>query len=383
MRVFVLIIIAICLSDIVLADIIINEIMYNQEGKDNNKVFVEIYSEDYIDLSGFIIADSASNDSLVELKYFDSGYSLIVEEGFGYSNINASVYSAGATIGNNLNNDGDSITLFYSNGTIIDSINYSDNLGADGNDYTLEWNGDNFIESLVIGGTPGIQNSVYATEEDEGTEEVPSNQTPENNETVDINVTNETATNETVEINETAVNDTNESTVIETIPSGGGSGGGGGGSKKIKPDFSKLEISEFLPDPEGYDDAGMPGGEWIELYNPLDIEMDLRDMFFKDAANHKLQITDTTVQASTTIPANGYLVVYTNGKLGFLNNNKDSLLFYDKNEILIDDVSYADSIEGNSYALIDGFWQSTMPTPGEENVNSSAFSESKFSIEKI
>ena len=87
------------LSNAVLADILINEIMYNPAGNDNNKEFIEIYSDNYTNLTDYIISDASSNDSLVELYYFDSNYSLIVEDGFNYSNINASIYSAGATIG--------------------------------------------------------------------------------------------------------------------------------------------------------------------------------------------------------------------------------------------------------------------------------------------
>jgi len=311
------------LLQIALADIVINEIMYNPEGNDNNKEFIEIYSGNYVNLSNLIIADSASNDSLVEVQYLDSGYSLIVEEGFDYSGINASVYSVGATIGNNLGNTEDNITLFYSNGTVIDFINYFSSWGADGDCYTLEKinptganSQENWGASLVVNGTPGYQNSIY------GTGEI---------------------------------------------------------------DYSQIEITEFLPDPEGNDDNPMPEGEWIELYNPTNAAMDLKWMFFKDLFGHTLYITDTTVTDTTIIPRNGYLVVYTNGKSGFLNNEgQEALEFYDKSGELIKNISYIDPVEGNSYAYVEGSgWQHTKPTPNEENVDNSTGKESSIEIEKI
>ncbi|MFH1506618.1 MAG: hypothetical protein ABIE94_06575 [archaeon] len=134
----------------------INEIMYNPLGIDNNLEFVEIYGTN--NLSYYIIADSASNDSLVLLQFMDSDYSLIVEEGFNLSGINCSVYSVGTTIGDNLNNAGDSVLLYY-NGIVVDNVSYNGSL-ANGNGFSLEFWNDNWVESLVIGGTPGIENHI-------------------------------------------------------------------------------------------------------------------------------------------------------------------------------------------------------------------------------
>lgn len=299
--------------------LIFNEVMYNPAGDDNNKEFIEIYNENYTNLSSFIIADAASNDTLKEIKYFDSGYLLITEEGFNHSMVNASVYSAGATIGNNLGNNGDNLTLFYPNGTSADFIAYLSSQGADGNGYTLERINPNEAAwgiSLIKNGTPGLQNSIY------GTGEI---------------------------------------------------------------DYTKIKITEFIPDPRGNDSAPMPDGEWIELHSNLNFPAELKWMFFKDSANHKLYVIDTTVRESTVIPANGYLVVYTNGYSGFLNNDEaETLYFYDKEGNMLQNITYFGSKEGNSYAYLEGFgWQNTMPTPFEQNVYSSEHNESYVRIEDI
>ena len=63
--------------------LIINEIMYNPDGDDNNKEFIEIFSYPAINLSGYIISDGDSNDTLISF-YFNnnSNYSLIVEDDY-------------------------------------------------------------------------------------------------------------------------------------------------------------------------------------------------------------------------------------------------------------------------------------------------------------
>lgn len=137
MKRFVIILILFVSLKFVLADITINEVVYNPEGPDNNKEFIEIFSDNYINLSGCIVEDSYSTDTLELLNYYNSQYSLIVEEGFNYSGINASIYSVGATIGNNLNNDEDFIIIKDQNNSILDVLHYYSEWGADDNGNSL------------------------------------------------------------------------------------------------------------------------------------------------------------------------------------------------------------------------------------------------------
>ncbi|MBN1377581.1 lamin tail domain-containing protein [Candidatus Woesearchaeota archaeon] len=155
MKKIILLMIFIFLIDLVSA-LRINEIMYNPAGNDNNKEFIEIYGTN--NLTNYIIGDSETNDSLIIINYNNkSNYSLIIEEGFNISLVNCSVFSAGSSIGNNLNNDEDSIYLYY-NGTLIDNANYADS--AEEN-YSLEFFNNSFKPSLIKGGTPGKINSYY------------------------------------------------------------------------------------------------------------------------------------------------------------------------------------------------------------------------------
>jgi hypothetical protein len=98
----------------------ISEIFFDSIGSDNNKEFIELINASNLT----IIKDSTSNDTLTLLQKTNSTYTLIVEEGFNYTNLNCTIYSAGATIGNNLNNDNDNITVY---GNITVQANYSIN----------------------------------------------------------------------------------------------------------------------------------------------------------------------------------------------------------------------------------------------------------------
>jgi len=156
MKILIIPVIILLLIISVNADIVIDEIMYNPEGADNNQEFVELYLDEIINLENYLIEDQNSQDILETLQFIDnSNYALIVEEGFDYNNIQASVYSAGATIGNNLNNDEDTVTIKDPEENIIDEVEYSDELGADNNGMSLCKIDDEWRECIS---TPGEEN---------------------------------------------------------------------------------------------------------------------------------------------------------------------------------------------------------------------------------
>jgi len=307
LRIVLFLIFVLCIS-LVSAEIRINEVMYNPEGNDNNQEFVEIYFNVDLNLTNFIFGDIVSNDSLELLQYYDSDYSLIVEEGFNYSGFDVSVYSVGATIGNNLNTE-DSLFFFYPNGSLVDNVSYSDDCSSG---YSLEYFNGSFFCSFYLGGTPGRVNS------------------------------------------------------------------------NKNQDYSNLIINELLVDPVGDDNAAMPEGEFIEIYNEDNESVDLVGAFFSDNSNHKLYITDTNVVDGTRIGSNGYLVIYVNGFSGFLNNDGlEEIKFYDPYGNMIDTISYSYSEEDLSWSLVDNLWQLRLATPSLKNYEEEPERESSFEIEDI
>ncbi|MEK6933126.1 MAG: lamin tail domain-containing protein [Nanoarchaeota archaeon] len=314
MKKLLIIIIFLVLAINVNALTLINEIMYNPESEDNNKEFIEIYSNEISNFENYSIEDlSGGIDTLTRIKETNSSYSLIVEDGFDYNNIDASVYIIGNTIGNGLNNDQDFIIFRNNEREVIDLFYYNSDFGGDNNGRSLErvsFNGfsndkENWVESEVISGTPGRENEL-----------------------IDL-------------------------------------------------DFSDLKINEFLADPAGNDNANMPNGEFIEIYNKGDENLDLSRFYLEDKFGHRINFDDTHM-IDTLIEGEGYSVLYANGFEGFLNNDEDEIKFYYSN-ILIDKVSYSSTREGFSYSKIDNEWINTNPTPLEDNslgrVNENSFVE--------
>lgn len=152
----------------------------------------------------------------------------------------------------------------------------------------------------------------------------------------------------------------------------------------IEQDFSKLKISEFFPDPIGEDNAPMPNGEFIEIYNPSSNNIDLNGLKLKDNTNHTIIISDMNTISDTIIQPNSYLAIFMNGFYGFLNNDGLELIkLYDLNNNLIDELTYAFSEEGLTWSKVNNFWQLRMPSPNEENKANEPLYKSNLKIENI
>ena len=292
----------------VYADTYINEINYNPIGSDNNFEYVEIYSDEV--LNNITLKDLKSDDVLELVKKHDSKYYLIVEEGFNYSYLECNIFSAGATIGNNLNNDRDSLVLEY-NDTVLDAISYSNEYGGDG-------------DGKVLCKLPDLTGVLK--------ECVPTVCEPNSN-NVSYN----------------------------------------------------LVINEIMPDPIGNDDAEMPNGEWIEVYNDEDYNVSLSGFYFEDLADHKLYVGEVNTN-NIDLGSKEYGIIYANGFNGLLNNDgfEEVKLFSDEGN-LIDEISYGFSREGVSWAKIKNKWVLSLPTGGKENPEKAEDINlnSKITIEKI
>ncbi|MCK4636138.1 MAG: lamin tail domain-containing protein [Candidatus Moranbacteria bacterium] len=148
----------------------------------------------------------------------------------------------------------------------------------------------------------------------------------------------------------------------------------------------EVVMNEFMPNPDSSlveyadNDNQLKGldGEWIELYNAGDIEINLAGFYLKDDAlvdpNIVIITTDNTNTGLTTIEPNGYLVIYSTGAdmisdFGMNNDDGDTISFYNPTDNLLDSYTYTETINGKTYARFPdgGVWVDPKPTPGEEN----------------
>lgn len=134
------------------ADLIINEIMYNPDGTDSGREWVEVYNtgNNDIDLSTYKLLENGVNHKISPVNEGDSAivgankYAIIADnpEKFllDYSKTGLLLDSAFS-----LNNTGEIIELIDFNGSSIDGVNYVTDWGADGNGNSLQFNGDSWI----------------------------------------------------------------------------------------------------------------------------------------------------------------------------------------------------------------------------------------------
>ncbi|MEK6904180.1 MAG: lamin tail domain-containing protein [Nanoarchaeota archaeon] len=311
--------------------LLINEIMYDPEGDDNDREYIEILHDKNLSLENFTVKDAASSDILKLVRSEESNFSLIVEDGFNHSNINASIYSAGSSIGNGLGNSQESILIISQSGTIMDNVSYSSITGGI-NGKALCRVDSVFAECEP---TPGRVNG-----KDEG------------NTTTNITI-NESAGNHTP-----SENNTNNTNYINYT----------------------LEITEIMANPIGDDRAAYPDGEWIEVLNYGDFEINLENLRIEDEKNNNVKIKQTNFADNSIIKSKSYKVVYLNG-WSIFNNDGDSVVLSGEN--IIDRVNYSSIEQGFTWSKIDNIWRRTNPTPGEANKYEENRDEPYVKIKKV
>jgi len=149
----------------------ITEIMYNPEGKDNNKEYVEVVFDVPTNIGNWTIVSGDDSSDFLELFGGDglSKINLIVEEEYDVSSLDldvVSVYSIGKAIGKmGLKNTGDSISL-YENENLVFSANYDDSMG-NGNGMAVCY----LDDAYECEPSPGEENEYMKDEEDNVTYE--------------------------------------------------------------------------------------------------------------------------------------------------------------------------------------------------------------------
>jgi len=308
-------------------DIIFTEIMYSLEGTDSNREWIEIYNNGTDAVS---IVDGAGDNSWWFNDGSNHGISLaqgnliIPAGGFAILADDAETFLidypdfAGTIIKTimSLKNTEDTILLSADNRqTFFGEITYQNTWGANGDGNSLQLSGNNWIAATP---TPGQATSAKPQEEPEQ-ESSPSTSTPTTSES----------------------SSTSDST--STVSTG---------------DPTKVKITEIFPNPEGSEEA-----EFIELWNNQDKSISLNGWKLSDISKV------VTLKDIILVPGEYKAIYRTTTKIA-LNNSSETVYLYDNNGNLIDEISYASTIEGYSLSYDirqDEFFWSSTKTPSKAN----------------
>ena len=138
-------------------------------------------------------------------------------------------------------------------------------------------------------------------------------------------------------------------------------------------------LNEAMPNPNGYDNATWPNGEWMEITNVGNQSIDIRNYELQNKANKRLVFDSNSIvgynqnNASTyTISPGDYMVIARNGFSNFyLANSFDYINLLDPSGNAVDQASWNTSSSGVSLERStppSSDWQATStPTPGQSN----------------
>ncbi|MFA5127092.1 MAG: lamin tail domain-containing protein [Patescibacteria group bacterium] len=323
-------------------DLVVSEIMYDDQGSDSGKEWVEVYN------AGNETVEILAGSGRQAWRFYDGsnhtidliqGTSTIASQEFFILASDADQFLSdhpgfSGTVFDtvmSLSNSSSTVALSFDGGssqTILAS--YDAAWGAGGDGYTLEKKSliqdssqSNWQISSAIGGTPGLANSqgsVLPPEQDPSPEPGP------------------------------------EPEPVDSQPSG----------QNIvnHSEWWQIRISEFMPNPKGADDA-----EWIELYNSGPSTVSLAGFKLQDNSARVFTLEEDGGLNLNLSPGT-YLVLYKQITGISLNNSGgDSVKLYDPDSVLLDNASYQDNAsENKSYArAADNFSWTSTPTPGLVN----------------
>lgn len=343
-------------------EVIINEIMYNPEGLDEGREWIEIYNNS-ISASYIIDNNWRFNDGSNHRLTLVSGTSTLPAGGYAIFASDANTFSAEYPdfSGNlfdtvmALNNTADELSLSNDAGEIFFSIvNYQSDSGGEDNGYTLERI--NFSEewqqSFKLAGTPAQENS-----------QIPIENEQEENNSDDNQDTLATSTQEIIDLPEVgnqAATSTPEDNQENNQP------------PQIYQQYINFQdsvysdqifINEIFPDPIGADNDN----EFIELYNSGNEAIDLNGWQLSDSTAKKFTINYGNIGSVVIFPGK-YFIIYSDKSKIALNNTGDSARLYQPNGNLAGEVYYSKAKPGQSYSRFGSDWQwSEKPTPNGIN----------------
>lgn len=348
----------------------LNEIYPNPPGNDAETEFIELFNsgKETVDLIGWTLSDSSKKPyNITQGRIAPEGYLVFLRKQTGIA----------------LNNTGgDTVILKDASGNEIDGAEYTGS-AKENVSYARDENNEWFFTKKI---TSGAKNKIEAdnkppvividtdTSVDPGASvqfDASDTTDPDGDkmqfawdfgdgETDDGDVVSHRFMKEGVFTVTLTVTDAHESVAKKNVAiTVGGKVGVSGVGGSV--DANRIEISEIVPNPEGSDNT-----EFIELYNPMDEDIDISGLKLDDEDGGSRAYT---IPEGTIIVAKSYLVFGRQDTKLALNNTNDEVRLLNPDNSGIVSVPFDDVVEGVAYVKNDvGEWVWTSnPTPGEAN----------------
>lgn len=143
--------------------LIINEIMYDLEGTDTDREWIEVYNDgaESIDLATYKFFESSSNHGLTPIAGGSAlavgAYAIIADTSTKFMqdwpNFSGILFDSSFSL---TNDPGETLALKDASGAVIDQVTYDPSVGASGDGTTLNRSGSSFVAAVA---TPGAVNT--------------------------------------------------------------------------------------------------------------------------------------------------------------------------------------------------------------------------------
>ena len=351
------------LSNFVFAnDLYISEIMYNPEGNDEGREWVEV-----VNLSSMPIKifggkkgwrfNDGSNHLFEETEIILNHNEVLVIAQNKQKFLSEYTSFRGKIIevkNMSLKNERGIISIFDENKNLIAIREYSNACGGNGNNYSIVFINNTCYENSQKGGNPGF----YPDERKMDIKEKAEEKIRENDSIQQNNFQNNfTQNNEEKTSLQSLENEISTSSLLNE-------------SLISEEDLSCLVINEFLPNPYGKDE----NKEFIEIYNECDKKINLDGWVIK-IGRFKLKLSGEIKEKEFIVLKNSDYKFY------IRNSGEEISLLRDKETIY--KISYSGKApEDLSFSRDEEEWFWTLPTPGKENKKES-YQKDNFEAEKL
>jgi len=310
-------------------DLVINEIMYDAQGSDEGREWIEILnrSNSIVNLETWKVNENGVNHNLSvsqgSFSIAPGEFVIIADDPEKFMLDSPSFSGTLLKASMSLNNDGETITL--KNGDLgIHAVTYTSSMGAQGNGNSLQWMEDTWVpgeptpgsENIIIRALPasfsfspfdpsvGDTISFFASSSEDGITRY------------EWNFGNGSYASSTNALQEYTYNNHGVFTVTLFVFDADGNRGEATSTLSVSESYgpivpsSHVVISEFLFDAEENDETK----EFIELYNPTTSTMSvtgwsLRDYVGNSTSSDSIAVFDESKGDKTTIPGRGFLLV--------------------------------------------------------------------------